>query len=100
MDKRARQSLARTLFCMSPGDPDLNEQDVGDALGEILNIMSGLIKAHMGAKAAELNQTNVDMKIGLPGYITNPSPVSNAQEASIAKVRIGPVFGLLAVTRD
>ena len=100
LDQRSRQAVARSLFCMSPGDDDLDEQDVGDALGEILNIMSGLIKAHMGAKAVEQNQAKVEVKIGLPAYLDNASSVSRAAEVSIAKVRIGPVLGLLAITRD
>jgi chemotaxis protein CheY-P-specific phosphatase CheC len=100
MDQRGRQAIARSLFCMSPGDDDLDEQDVGDALGEILNIMSGLIKAHMGAKAVEQNQAKVEVKIGLPGLLSNASSVTTAPESSIAKVRIGPVFGLLVITRE
>ena len=61
-------------------------------MGEILNIMSGLIKAHIAAKAIEQNQAKVEVNIGLPGYMSNAS--------SIAKVRIGPIFGLLAIIRE
>ena len=100
MDQRGRQAIARSLFCMSPAEEDLSEQDIGDALGEILNIMSGLIKARIGANAAASHQPRVELEIGLPGYSTNPSTVSAATESSIAKVRIGPVFGLLAIIRE
>ncbi len=62
--------LGRALFGMEPDEEDLSEQDLGDALGEIVNVVAGGVKTRMSEHA-------VSMQLGLPlllhGRVDAPS---------------------------
>ena len=99
-DERANQALAHALFCMGPSDPKLSKDDVADALGEILNILAGLIKNRIAARDLAEAHPDIKLQIGLPGIIADSRVINDAAEKKIAKIRIGPVFSKLIVIRD
>ena len=62
-DRAGAKSLSRALLALGPDDEDLPEDEICDSIGEIINIMAGLVKSHMEAK-------EIPCKIGLPHYLT------------------------------
>jgi CheY-specific phosphatase CheX len=78
------QSLARALLAMEPEEDDLPDEDVADAVGEVVNIVAGQVKSLM-------SDADASIKIGLPlfvhGRIDYPDDVENA----FADVNVGPV---------
>ena len=99
-DERANQALAHALFCMGPSDPKLSKEDVADALGEILNIVAGLIKNRIAARDLAEDHSDIKLQIGLPAVIANSQEINELGDKKIAKIRIGPVFSKLIIVRD
>ena len=93
-DERGCQSVARALFGMNPDEEDLPADEVGDALGEVVNIIAGLVKSQMREDSADMTLT-----IGLPKYIPDPTEVVCRKTKAFAEVRIGPVSAHLGVVR-
>ena len=86
------KSLSRALFALGPDDEDLPEDEICDSIGEIINIMAGLVKSHMEAK-------EIPCKIGLPHYLDSATEVNARARRQQATIRIGPVSVYLAVVR-
>ena len=55
-------SRCRALFALGPDEEDLPPDEVGDAIGEILNIVAGLVKSQMEPRG-------IKCTIGLPQYM-------------------------------
>lgn len=91
-DKAGARSLSRALFVLGPDEEDLPDDEICDSIGEIINIMAGLVKSHMEAK-------EIPCKIGLPHYLDSATEVNARARRQQATIRIGPVSVHLAVVR-
>ena len=85
-----QESLER--FLRLGDDEDLPEDEICDSIGEIINIMAGLVKSHMEAK-------EIPCKIGLPHYLDSATEVNARARRQQATIRIGPVSVYMAVVR-
>jgi len=72
--------LSRTLLGMEPEDEELSEQDLVDALGEIVNVLAGGVKTRMAHVAAS-------MRIGLPIVLKGTVNVSKSTDVSATLIR-------------
>ncbi len=93
-DAAAGQSVARGLFAMGPDEEDLSDEDVVDALGEIVNVISGLVKAMIRAE-----NDDITLSIGLPHSMQSPDEVNCRADKSVAEVRVGPVSVYLSAVK-
>jgi two-component system chemotaxis response regulator CheY len=91
-DARGAQSLSRALFALGPDEEDLPPDEVGDAIGEILNIVAGLVKSQMEPRG-------VRCKIGLPQYMESSKEVMARAHRSSSEIRLGPVSGHLSIVK-
>jgi chemotaxis protein CheY-P-specific phosphatase CheC len=76
------EDLARLLLGMSPDDGPLAEPDVADAMGEVLNILAGVMKRHMAHKGAALS-------IGLPMFVHGYIEQGGSKKARTASIKLG-----------
>ena len=86
-------SLARALLGMDADDEDLPEEDIADALGELVNMLAGGIKKRIGEKDAS-------MRIGLPMMVQGKVELPEGTEKGIAEVLLGPVDTLVCMYRN
>lgn len=85
------QLLAKSLLGMAPEDPDMEPGDLADAMGEIVNISAGGIKARVHGKVPPI-------KIGLPIFVTGSvQPSGKKQVMLVAEVLIGSVPAALVL---
>jgi len=82
------KALAGSLLMMEPNDPDLDETVIADALGEIVNILAGLLKEDVTPEYPNLS-------LGLPTVIHGHLAASESQELSVRAVQIGDIPCLL-----
>ncbi len=87
------ETLALSLMGMEPGEEELSEQDIADSVGEIINILAGMIKRQMAKKINAVN-------LGLPIFINGHIEPRQRQETGVAEVKIGPVDAQLLVLRE
>jgi CheY-specific phosphatase CheX len=80
-DPAGCQTLAKALFA---SEVDLPEEDVSDALGEIVNIIAGGVKKRMSAVQPPL-------AIGLPIVMRGQVRLSERQQVLEAEVSLGDV---------
>lgn len=79
----ACRNLAATLLCMEPEEAeDLEAGDIADAIGELVNVVGGMVKTKLAATMGEL-------QLGLPLVIAGQVVRSTAITARSASVRIG-----------
>lgn len=76
------EDLARLLLGMGPDDGPLSEPDVADAMGEVLNILAGVMKRHMAHKGAALS-------IGLPMFVHGYIEQGGSKKARTASLKLG-----------
>ncbi|MFO0630540.1 MAG: chemotaxis protein CheX [Polyangiales bacterium] len=76
------EDLARLLLGMGPDDGPLAEPDVADGMGEILNILAGVMKRHMANKGASLS-------IGLPMFVHGYIEQGGSKKARTASLKLG-----------
>mgnify|MGYP001457861963 CR=1 FL=1 len=86
------QSLSRALFAMGPDEGELDIYEVGDAMGEIINIASGLVKSEMAVN-------KVCCTIGLPQFLGGVEEVWARKDRRGAEVRMGPVSAYACVVK-
>ena len=82
--KEGCQQLARALLCMEPDEDDLPEDDVSDAVGEVINIVGGQVKRLIGGPDST-------MKLGLPLIVHGRFESADNLETSILDLTVGPV---------
>jgi CheY-specific phosphatase CheX len=85
-------NLARAFLGMER-DESLSEEDMADALEEIINILAGGVKRRLIALDSSL-------KMGLPFFIQGHIMATPAQDRAIAAFRLGVVEGHLIVLRS
>ena len=91
-DTGGSQSLARALFALGPDEEDLPADEVGDSMGEIVNIVAGLVKSQMEPRG-------VSCTIGLPQYLENPTEVMARKFRCGCELRMGPNSGHLVIVK-
>jgi hypothetical protein len=78
----ARKALARGLLAFAPNDA-ISDEDVADAMGEVVNILAGGLKRRM-------LQTIQPLSLGLPMFSATPmTPIHSTTHATL--VRCGDV---------
>lgn len=87
------QKLARALLAMNPEEADLPDDDVADAVGEVINIVAGQVKRIIGGPDST-------MKMGLPLFVHGRFESSEQVETAIADINIGPVPITLLVLKN
>ncbi len=75
------QLLAKALFGMDSDDEELPPADVADAVGEIANIMIGVVKGIMSEKES-------NMQIGLPIFFEGNITLTDKQEVAVAEIQL------------
>jgi chemotaxis protein CheX len=80
-DATGCQSLAKALFA---SEEDLPDEDVGDALGEIANIIAGGVKKRMAI-------VQLALALGLPIVMEGHLRISERQQLAQADVKLGEV---------
>lgn len=92
-DEGCRQ-LAGALLCLEPGEEELSDEDVADAVGEIANIVAGQVKRTIGGPGSS-------MKLGLPLFVHGKVETSSdTVETAAADITVGPVPVTLLVMKD
>lgn len=68
--------LARALMCMEPEDGDLSDEEIIDALGEMVNILAGGLKTRMDGRAPPMV---IGMPLVMQGHVEVPNRASIAR---------------------
>jgi CheY-specific phosphatase CheX len=88
-DDMGCEGLARALLGSSPGET-LTRAEVVDAIGEIVNMFSGSVKARVARYATHA-------ALGLPTFVHGPIETIAQQVVEAIKVRIGTVDAYIVV---
>lgn len=83
------EALARALLGSAPGDP-VTRADVVDAIGEIVNMLSGNIKARVARYANHA-------ALGLPTFVHGPIETQSQQVVEGLRVTIGAADAYIVV---
>ena len=86
------QELARFLLGLDPEDEELSKEDTVEAIGEILNMLCGIVKRQMVKRKATL-------WIGMPNFTRGNIELTNNQESACASVEIRNVKTYLVIVR-
>jgi hypothetical protein len=86
------RALARSLLGLHPTQ-DLTDQETGDAVSELMNIIAGKVKS----RVSERDQT---LRLGLPMFIQGRIQETGSMERQAAEVEVGPVTCHLLVYRN
>ncbi len=85
------KALTRALLQMEEHE-ELVEEDITDAIGEIINILAGVVQRSMdGAGSA--------VTLGLPVYIRGEIIAPARSEARFASINLGPAQAAIVVVR-
>ena len=84
--------LARALMGMEPDEPDLEEEEVADAISEVVNILGGQVKNIMSEKAT--------VNLGLPMFMQGKMFVKDSTDIKVAKVVLGEIPILVLVLKS
>lgn len=84
--------LARAMFCMAPEDEDLGDEDLADALGEMVNVLAGGVKIRLTGRVETLN-------IGLPIVVHGAIDVTKIAEVDVTLIRWETVEALVFLLR-
>jgi CheY-specific phosphatase CheX len=82
------QALAKGLMGMGPEEPALPENEMADAVCEIINIVAGAFKARVRDRASPL-------QMGLPVFIQGAIQPTERIAVRVADVRFGEVPAVL-----
>ncbi|KJF17950.1 chemotaxis protein CheX [Acidithrix ferrooxidans] len=83
--------LARALLFMEP-EEELSEDDLADAVNEVINIVAGGIKRRM-------SEIDTGLKLGLPAFFNGTLHPTSHQEAAASKVDLAGAEVYLMVFR-
>ncbi len=72
-------TLARAMFCMGP-EEDLSEEDLADALGEMVNVLAGGVKVRLKDLVENFN-------IGLPIVVHGKIDVTKVAQVDVTVMR-------------
>ena len=78
------QALAKGLMGMGPGDEDLPEGEMADAVNEIINIVAGAFKARVRDRANPL-------QMGLPVFIRGAVQSTDRIGVQVAEIKAGEI---------
>lgn len=81
-DTKGIQQISRALMCMEPDEPDLDEDDVADAMCEVANQLAGMMKR-------DLISACPDVRIGLPLVVKGSLLRPHGMQAETVKLRFG-----------
>ncbi|MBN2801812.1 MAG: chemotaxis protein CheX [Deltaproteobacteria bacterium] len=84
--------VARALMGMEPDEPDLEEDEVADAISEIVNILGGQVKNIMSDHA--------NVNLGLPMFMHGKLYVKESTDIKIAKIKLGEIPILILVLKS
>ena len=84
--------LARSLLGLHPTQ-DLTDQETGDAVSELMNIIAGKVKS----RVSERDQS---LRLGLPMFIQGRIQETGSMERQAAEIAVGPVSCQLLVYRN
>ncbi len=84
--------LSRTFMAMEP-DEELEEADVQDALGEIVNIVAGGVKTRLVEK-------DPSIKIGLPVFFKGTLAAKSQVSSYVLEIMIGHIHAKLFIIID
>lgn len=87
------QTLAKAMLGMEEEDEALSDMDVGDAIGEILNIIAGVVKRQLNHKVQN------SIKLGLPKTVQGQLKPCNLKEMKEMNVLIGKIKANLLVIK-
>ncbi|MCK5241573.1 hypothetical protein KAR34_03885 [bacterium] len=91
-NQQGMQELARSFLGLEPGDNELTKEDMVDAVGEVLNILCGIVKRRIIDRRPVL-------WTGMPNFIEGNIELTKNQESACALVEIGTVKIYLIVIR-
>jgi CheY-specific phosphatase CheX len=83
--------MARSLLGLHPTQ-DLNDQETGDAVSELMNIIAGKVKSRI----SERDRT---LQLGLPMFVQGRIQETGSMERQAADLEVGPVTCHLLVYR-
>ncbi|MEQ8762603.1 MAG: chemotaxis protein CheX [Planctomycetota bacterium] len=87
------EEIARALLCMEPEDGELDPSDMVDALGEIVNILAGVVKGR-------LIEREPSIRLGLPVFLHGRIELNGSYEHSVTQMSLGPVDAQLHIIRQ
>lgn len=85
--------FTRQLLMMEPDEEDPTEEDVTDALGEIVNIAAGVVKTQM-------NDAHPSIILGLPICLCGRIQTTDQMEIATGKMALGDETAQLVVLRS
>jgi hypothetical protein len=92
-DKAGCMTLSGALLGMEPEEAEeLEDTDIADAMGEVINIVAGLVKTKMVENRPALN-------LGLPLFLDGHIEPTPNQTVSIMNVRLGEINSQIIVIR-
>jgi len=92
--KEGCKSLSGALLCMEPEELDeLTDADIADAMGEVINIIAGMVKT-------EMSKLNANFNLGLPIFLDGKIETSPQQESGAVKIRIGEIETQMIIVKQ
>ena len=91
-DRKDCQTLAKAMLGMED-DEALSDVDVGDAIGEILNIIAGVVKRQLNHKVQN------SIQLGLPKTVQGQLKPCNLKEMKEMNVLIGNIKANLLIIK-
>ncbi len=89
-DRETCQSLAKALLGMEPQDEDLSNEDLADAVSEVVNMFAGGVKARIQPR-------DPSVKLGLPMFVQGQLTPGGHGERVAAGLSLGPIRGQVVV---
>ena len=86
------RAMARSLLGLHPTQ-DVTDQETGDAVSELMNIVAGKVKS----RVSERDQT---LRLGLPMFVQGRIQETGSMERQAAELEVGPVTCQLLVYRN
>ncbi len=86
------RAMARSLLGLHPTH-DVSDQETGDAVSELMNIIAGKVKSRI----SERDQT---LRLGLPMFVQGRIQETGSMERQAADIELGPVSCQLLVYRN
>ena len=86
------KALTRAMLMMEPEEGDPSDQDVADAIGEIVNIFAGVIKGKVAGEIPVL-------ELGLPMFLTGKVTPREGDETAVASIQIDDVKADVVILR-